>query len=160
MECIADDVLTSVSIDVLEKHAFLFPEREEGTPPSPCVPDPMLARVRFSGSVSGEFVMCIPSELAGSIAADILGTDPGSEDAAALVADSVGELANVLCGNVLKASQYKEQIFDLAAPEVSAATEEIWKNLSSDSQTIELSSDEHRLLVHLRFRNDPFSKDS
>ena len=153
MECVADDVLTNVSIHVLENHAFLFPEREDVDPSRACATDLLQASVQFGGAASGELILCVPIELANEIAADILGVDIGSEDAAPLIRDAVGELANVLCGNVLKATEFKAQVLDLAAPEVSAVNAEVWKNLSSKAQTIELSVDDHRLLVHFRIES-------
>ena len=153
MECVADELLTRVSIDVMEKHAFVFPEPGEFSPAAPCPSGALQAHVRFSGPATGELVMFVPGELASEIAADMLGLDPGDDGAEALIHDAVGELANVLCGNVLQATEFKDQVLDLAAPEVSAGKAEVWKNLSIAPQTIGLSVDEHCVLVHFHIKS-------
>lgn len=151
MECIAEDILCNVSIHVLENHAFIFPEREELDASYAAGSELLRARVRFRGAVSGELALCVPCGLANEIAADILGVDPGAGEAAALIKDAVGELANVLCGNVLTASAVKDQVLDFAAPQVDSMSACEWKTMSETEQTVELSVDDHRLLIHFHF---------
>ena len=95
-------VLVRATQSALEKTAFLFaepgvPEAEQADAASPAV----TATVAFSGSHHGEFSIAFPAGLLPVLAVNVLGEDGVPDDATQR--DALGELANIICGNVLPA---------------------------------------------------------
>jgi CheY-specific phosphatase CheX len=76
----------------------------------------IIAKLGFSGSLAGTFILQVPSSLAQSVSADFLGTAP-SNLSDSDVAGTVLELANMLVGGTL--SIYDSQaLFDLQIPQL------------------------------------------
>ena len=142
--------ISSVSMSVLEKYAFVFADAAEvadAVEPA----NVLLARVVFAGATQGELQVAMPMELAAEIAANVLGSDP-SEVTPSLLKDAVGELANVLCGNMLKALTSPDKIFDLQPPTVTAANKADWQALVSSPQTVALDCDSQFVLLQFTFK--------
>ena len=71
--------------------------------------------VRFRGRTRGRLELAVSRNLLPGIAMNMLGTDgPPPEQ---VQRDAVGELANVICGNLLPAVAGITTVLDLAAPE-------------------------------------------
>jgi CheY-specific phosphatase CheX len=79
------------------------------------------ARVEFTGPVAGTLVVRMHGGLLPLIAGNMLGTDAPSQS---LQLDALGEIANVLCGNLLPLVAGGCPEFDLEAPQVYALTGE------------------------------------
>lgn len=77
------------------------------------------AVVRFAGAVHGRLVLETTAAVAAAVTENILGGD--SRFPAALERDALGELANVICGNVLPALGLADDPVALAPPRASAA---------------------------------------
>jgi hypothetical protein len=95
-----------------EELAFALPMPE----PAGCSLEelPTRARVAFHGPFAGQVVVAVADGMLPVLAANMLGEEaapprPEQEDA-------LGELANVVCGNVLPAVAGREQVFHLDAP--------------------------------------------
>jgi CheY-specific phosphatase CheX len=76
----------------------------------------IVARLGFSGSLAGTFMLKVPSALAQSVSADFLGTAPSNlsgED----VAGTVLEMANMLAGGALSIYDSRA-LFDLQIPQL------------------------------------------
>ena len=71
-------------------------------------------RVRFRGPLSGALELRVTDALLPQIAANMLGFM--DEPPAQLQQDAMGELANVICGNVLPDVAGPSAVFDLEAP--------------------------------------------
>jgi chemotaxis protein CheX len=95
-------VLVGATQSALEKTAFLFAEPgapvavDDGT-----VPPAVFATVAFSGSHYGAFSIAFPANLLPVLAVNVLGDEEAPD--AATQRDALGELANIICGNVLPA---------------------------------------------------------
>ena len=70
--------------------------------------------VSFNGPLSGRLVLRASSEILPGIAENMLGAD--AEYPAAIQRDALGELANVICGNLLPMMGGAEAVFVLSAP--------------------------------------------
>jgi CheY-specific phosphatase CheX len=93
---------------------FLAPEKDGAEPESD--PASIIARLGFSGSPSGTFVLLVPASLAQSVAADFLGA-PARSLSKDQVVGTVLEMVNMLAGSTL--SNYDHQaLFDLQIPEL------------------------------------------
>jgi CheY-specific phosphatase CheX len=97
-----ESVLVAATQAALETTAFMF--AEPGTPePAELAdgPPPCVATVTFSGAHVGALSVELPLRLLPVLAANVLGEDetPGDD----MQRDALGELANIICGNVLPA---------------------------------------------------------
>jgi CheY-specific phosphatase CheX len=114
-----ETVLILATQSALETTAFLF--AEPWAPPASdaiAVPTPFVATVEFSGSHHGAISIEFPARLLPVLATNVLGDEetPGEE----MQRDALGELANIICGNVLPALD-PDGKYSLGAPDVSAA---------------------------------------
>ncbi len=80
-----------------------------------------VARVRFSGPYEGTLEVRLAGGLLPVLATNMLGTHGTPEPDVAM--DALGEVSNVICGNVLPLLAGAEAIFDLQAPEVTGGAE-------------------------------------
>lgn len=101
--------LRQAAISTFETLAFLFTEGEPDEP----VPS-MTARtcVAFRGPVHGRLELHMTEDLLPVLAANMLGEDAvaGAGD------DALGEIANVICGNLLPSLAGPAAVYDLSAP--------------------------------------------
>ncbi len=76
------------------------------------------ARVAFHGPVDGWLEVRVSNEVASQLAANMLGCEEVIESATKQ--DALGEIANVICGNLVPALGTPQDVFDLDAPQLSA----------------------------------------
>ncbi|MEW6516018.1 MAG: chemotaxis protein CheX [candidate division FCPU426 bacterium] len=113
-----DVLLNKVAQEIFEQTAYLTP-RPEGTPSMPKRPDAMArATVNFTGPFPGILQLEVPSDLLPILASNMLGEDETSPEAARQGQDALGELANIICGNLLARMAGPEPIFHLDAPTI------------------------------------------
>ncbi|NJM52113.1 MAG: chemotaxis protein CheX [Blastocatellia bacterium] len=106
------DSLTQAATLTFEELGFLFPTLE--TEPLTLVSNfNNTVIVNFHGDGHGKVVLNVSRELLPVIAENILGDDEISEE---LQFDALGEVANVICGNVLPMIFGKTSIIRLDAP--------------------------------------------
>jgi hypothetical protein len=135
--------------DTLSKLAFMFADpQDEDAPPS----EPKRAlkvAVEFSGAKKGVLELMIPEPLCPEIAAGMLGCDPDDEQAVSASTDSLKELLNVVCGQLLPNIYGNDKLFDLGAPRIDEVNQAAWCELQRDEGTGRFQVDEHPLLVRL-----------
>ncbi len=107
--------LSRATTATFEELALLFPEHEL-SPEQAAAPLDMAVSVEFRGPLLGRLVLRASSNVLSSIAANMLGEDASRERP--LQRDALGELANVICGNLLPAIAGVEAVFHLSAPRV------------------------------------------
>jgi hypothetical protein len=76
-------------------------------------------RVSFDGPFAGRLELRVTADVARGVAENMLGVDALSLDLdadAALVRDALGEVANVVCGNLLPEIAGRDAVFRLDAP--------------------------------------------
>jgi CheY-specific phosphatase CheX len=78
--------------------------------------------VSFSGPLNGRLVLKATSHILPGIAENMLGSD--SVDGSAVERDALGELANVMCGNLLPLIGGAQAVFVLSAPQEYAASQD------------------------------------
>lgn len=103
---------------IFEELAFLFPT-EEIEDYQRALPARAAAEVGFRGPVSGQLVVVAYGEVLPQLAANMLGEDAHHSEQ--IQRDALGEVANVICGNLLPALSGTQAVFSLDAPQVSAA---------------------------------------
>ena len=96
------DVLAGATQMALETTAFLFAEPGvQPTDDAAVAPPPFVSTVEFVGARSGALRVEFPARLLPVLAANVLGEDASPNDETQR--DALGELANIICGNVLPA---------------------------------------------------------
>ena len=116
---VTEETLADVGREVLETMAFAVtvPEAREEDGAG------MRAVVKFAGPLAGEFTLTLSAAVATSLANNMLGRDEQSPAEEGETRDAAGELANVMCGNLLARAAGPEPVFRLAAPVVSSIEE-------------------------------------
>lgn len=105
--------LSQAATSTFEELALLFAS-DELTDEQAQAPATQAVRVRFRGPLSGALELRVSDALLPQIAANMLGFMESPP--LTLQQDAMGELANVICGNVLPAVAGPAAVFDLEAP--------------------------------------------
>lgn len=110
-------ILASAAMDAFEQLGFLLADPEAGTPTGAV----RGMRVRFTGPTRGALEVRGDETLLRVLAMSMLGRDDAPE--LPLQLDALGEIANVICGNVLPRAEDPVSDFRLSAPEPVGAAE-------------------------------------
>ena len=110
-----NELLGQVGGEVLESLAFLLPV-ESGPPSSDAAS--MTAQVAFHGPFDGLVRVRVPRDMLAELASNMLGLEAGEAASGEQQADALGELANVICGNLLPKVAGAEAVFDVAPAQV------------------------------------------
>jgi hypothetical protein len=104
--------LSEAAAATFEELAYAFAERTDvqDTPRG----DDGIATVSFSGPVCGRIVVAMGGGALPSLAANMLGQEEAPT--AVVQRDALGEVANVICGNVLPRVAGSTAVFSLGAP--------------------------------------------
>jgi len=78
-------------------------------------------RVDFEGPLRGRLELRVTADVACCVAENMLGLPIALETDATLVRDALGEVANVVCGNVLPELAGRDAVFHLGAPQICEA---------------------------------------
>ena len=147
------EIMSKVTIDTLEKLAFMFAFPGEGEEDHPR--DSMVTgSVSFTGPFSGTLVMTISIEVLQELAANMLGLDDGEETTEDDRSDALKETMNVICGNLLPAIAGDEVIFDIGVPGVLPMDQEMKKGAGipdalEPSAKVNLDLDEGQCVLFL-----------
>ena len=115
-----------IIVGIIEKQAFLLGEPVGRGELADDIGDGFKAAVNFSGHASGNLRLQASRATCQELAANVLGVDEEDIDDAA-ARDAIGEMLNVLCGNILTELAGADPIFDLSPPTVEAAGAGDWK---------------------------------
>ena len=114
----ADNIntLVQVTIQVLERFAFLMGDPPEPGDRPPAFPSPSwLVTIAFTGPRAGVIGIVVPPALAAQAAANLHGVEP-SQTTEEQAVDAVKELLNIVCGNYLHEIEGNKPLFDLSSP--------------------------------------------
>ncbi len=110
------EILARTLGQVLEEAAFVFAEATDDPPP---LSGPVLqARLSYDGDHRGELVLAAPSDLAATLAANLLGEDEGGAAMTGDDADALGEILNMIAGSLLVELHGPEARCSLGLPRV------------------------------------------
>ena len=141
------ETLRQVVSDVLERFAFSFVEDE-----APQFQDTgwLLSDLAFRGPVTGKVSLALPHALAAELGVNILGVEPDAVTPE-LVADTVKELSNIICGDLLFRLYGPQAIFDLCVPALRLlpSGKAVEQEMPADAAVVELSVEGHRISAWL-----------
>jgi CheY-specific phosphatase CheX len=107
--------LSRATTATFEDLALLFPETDLSAEQA-AAPLDVSVSVDFRGPLTGRLVVRVSQSIMPAIAANMLGAEESRQ--LPLQRDALGEIGNVICGNVLPLIAGADKIFNLAAPVV------------------------------------------
>jgi hypothetical protein len=116
-----DQIITQISIDTLEKLAFMFafPEDDgDETIQAADVNGYVHAGVAFSGPFDGTLAIEMTLPELSELTVNMLGLDTDHEVTAEQRHDALKETLNVICGNMLPAIAGKQAVFNIEVPRI------------------------------------------
>ncbi len=125
--------LSRATTATFEELALLVPEHELSFAQA-AAPLDVAVSVEFRGPLRGRLVLRASSTILPVSAANMLGDDASRQRN--LQRDALGEIANVICGNVLPVIAGVEAVFHLSAPHVHAAIEEVARDVDVPAASI------------------------
>lgn len=143
------DITARVFNNIIEQLAFMFGEAVEKDELPAIDTDFIHALVSFKGEMYGTVELIVPEGMCAEIAANVLGMDPNDATAVERGMDSLKELLNVTCGNLLTEIAGYEPVFEMSAPFANKVGVEGWDLLLKDSDSIALNVDENPVLLKM-----------
>ena len=148
-----EERMSQVAIDTLEKLAFMFAFSDEGGQDPPA-DSAVSGSVSFTGPFSGTLLVAMSIEVLQELAGNMLGLDDGEETTQDHRSDALRETMNVICGNLLPAISGDEVVFDIGAPKVIPADQEMKKGAGvpdglAPSAEVNLDLDEGQCVLFL-----------
>ena len=143
--------LGEVFADVLMAQTFLFAEecaKEEVEEVSAAAY--LRGAISFEGPTTGVLEMAVPVGVAVEAGANMMGLDEA--EARDCAEDAFGELANVVCGQLLTTLYGVDQVFSLSLPTVSPAQQEDLDSLFGDPDCIAFTIEDAAVLVRLSLK--------
>ncbi len=153
MSTITDQWLHRATVSTFESLAFLYTE-DECSVEQLAAPLDGTVSVEFHGPMRGRLVLRVSASLMPAIAANMLGDD--ESHLVPLQRDALGEMTNVVCGNLLPLLAGTDAVFRLDAPQWRGAAEQGVCSAPADSRsgdaplsTITLGVDDGRVETQL-----------
>lgn len=113
-----DKILSTVAKQVFESVAYVSLRPEEDEVGVDLRGDMVKAAVAFKGPFNGQLQIEVPRSLLPELACNMLGEDEDSPGINAQGMDALGELTNIICGNLLERLAGPGPIFNLGAPKI------------------------------------------
>lgn len=147
------EVLNDTLCRVIEQVAFMFAEPADPAilpaPQGACI----VADMRFTGAFNGGLRMAAASRFCVEMAANVLGMEPDDPASEAHGIDTMKELLNVVCGNVLTEIAGSEAVFTLSIPMACAFDASAWQLMLGRAPAC-FTVDEHPVMVELNVEGD------
>ena len=112
----SEKTLAAIGKQVFETMAFVF-EMPGGEGPVGGE-ETVRATVEFEGPICGSLALTLPRKLLPEMVVNMLGEDEGASLPEQTLHDAVGELANVICGNLVQAIAGPQPVFRLTSPRI------------------------------------------
>lgn len=117
----------NATANAFEQMGFLYVEPDAGESDDEPVPS-ATARVSFDGPIHGCVRLTVPEAILPELAANMLGQDDAPT--ASLQRDALGEMANVICGNVVPVLGGPGAVFRLGRPQHAEESPEVGERLT------------------------------
>ncbi len=113
---ISSEQLARITMSILEEAAFIFAEPAD--PPPPFEGEVIEAKVTLEGPCRGLLLLSAAPEFAINAAANLLGIEPDEANNPAIGSDAIGELLNIISGQVIEGLIGSQQTCKLSVPQV------------------------------------------
>ncbi len=153
MKAALEEIMSQVTIETLEKLAFMFAFPAEGAGDQ-AEDSTVTGEVSFSGPFSGTLVITISVDVLKELTANMLGIDDEEESTESQRSDALKETMNIVCGNLLPAIGGDQVVFDIGVPEVLPSMKDLKDKAgipkeSTPSARVTLELDEGKCLLFL-----------
>ena len=111
MDSSAERILYRQAALIFEELGFLMPQSEQGIVPQRAKTS---VYISFTGPFSGCLLVTLNAEALAALSSNMLGLE--NEPDETLQEDALGEIANVICGNILPDAFGLNEVFRLAPP--------------------------------------------
>ena len=138
--------LSQMTATTFEELALLVPDASPSDAQSMQALD-VAVSVDYRGPFNGRLILRVSACVMPTITANMLGEDHAREPG--LQHDALGELANVVCGNVLPAIGGAGAVFHLAAPRMHADLDALAQDTATPAARVEFGVDEGRVEAQL-----------
>lgn len=112
-----DASLLDAALETFASMAFFFPA--DGTGQRPAV-NSVRASVTFKGPMCGTLWLAVDAAMLTPLAANLLGLDDDQFPSTQQQQDSLKELLNVICGNLLPIIDTPQAVYDVGSPRILA----------------------------------------
>ncbi|HOJ67681.1 MAG TPA: chemotaxis protein CheX [Candidatus Hydrogenedentes bacterium] len=145
----SENALTRVFSRIAEEMTFMFVESMEGPPP-PTEPPYLCVSMQFMGPFSGVLSLYAPGGLCRLVAMNVLGVDNPEEMGEHFKpCDTMCELLNVTCGNLLPELAGREPVFNLTPPRASEIDASEWESITRDPEAVGFLMDDYPVYLKL-----------
>lgn len=151
MSSTTEQYLSRTTAETFENLALIFADTELSSEQA-SAPLDVTVSVDFRGPETGRLVLKASARVLPTIAANMLGGDQSRS--AVLQRDALGELANVICGNVLPLVAGADAVFKLAAPRVHDVELPSYRDGDAPDARVRLGVDDGRVEAALYFFAD------
>jgi hypothetical protein len=149
MNSSAEKILYRKAALIFEELGFLMPRSDHAEFSQS---DRVSAAVFFRGPFSGCLIVSVVPKMLAHLAANMLGDD--AQASALMERDSLGEVANVICGNALPAIFGFEPVFHLDAPAILEDPDELFNSSHYNKEAeVQISFDSGTAAVALLIKN-------
>lgn len=146
MSSTMEQSLSRTTAATFEELALLFPESDL-TPEQAAKPLDVTVSVDYRGPFNGRLVLRASQCVMPAMAANMLGEEELGRTP--LQRDALGELANVVCGNLLPIIGGAEAIFHLSAPRVHAEGDTLARDEEAPSARTQFGVEDGRIEAQL-----------
>ena len=147
------NVIDEVFCKVLEKQAFLFPDKTPAAELPPQSGNMLCANIAFSGDAGkGKISFYAPETMCQEIAANFLGIEPDSDEAISKAPDALKEMLNMVCGNFLTDFAGAEAVFDLKVPDAAPISKEDWSAVLARPDALCYCADDYAIVCILEMQ--------
>ena len=144
------EMLLECFTDVLEKMAFMFVEiADVDEMPDDC-DNHLLSSMSYKGAAEGKIEILFPKDLTIELSANVLGIEEDDENIDQIAYDTLKELLNVACGNILTAHYGIDPVFDLTVPEVNPLPVADWVKYLNDEGNLLLLVDDSPVIISFK----------
>ena len=110
----------------------------------------LCASMEFNGPSGGRLTLLAPQSLCRTVAANAMGVDSEDEVSIETTMDTVKELLNITCGNLLTATWGTAPVFDLTSPRVEAVSPDESQCIAQDPESCHfLVDDDYTVILRL-----------
>ena len=144
-----NDHIATVVSDVLEQMAFMFADIASASEMPTDVNETVGAEIHFTGSFNGALSLISTPQMCTELAANLLGTE-ADEIEIDECQDTIKELLNVICGQLLTTIAGNEPVFDLSPPKTVEGDQASWSGQVDDPSATLFMVEDDPVIVRLQ----------
>lgn len=147
------EIVIKVCCDIFEQLAFMFGEELDVAEVESDSESFIKAEMFFSGHLSGNIEIIVPTDLSKQLANNILGLEADDETIEqGGYDDAVKEMLNTICGRMLPRLFGDAAVFDLHVPQTSQLNNQQWELLLKEKKHRAIEIEDYPVLLYASFQ--------